>query len=141
MLTTITTTVEHGSKTYSGRIGTIKRTSFGFEDHGIVTAYLHVEWPGGGIGAGGYTLDSPRKNEDGKHVGRFGSAYGMDHIMRILETVGVDTWEKLPGKQVIVLFEGPSIWGSTSCGIAGITTEKVLDFKAHYEAFAAEVDD
>jgi len=134
----IKTTIEHDSKTYSGQIGTIKRTTLGTESHGIVTAMLHIEWKGGGIGVGGYCLDEPKKDAAGKHVGRFGTAYGLDHIMRILETVGVDRWEDLPGKQVIVLFEGSGGWGSTSCGIAGITNEKVLDIKAHAESFRAE---
>ena len=137
-MTIIKTTIQHEGKTYSGQIGTIKRTSLGIEDHGIVTSMLHIEWTGGGIGVGGYCLDTPRKDDDGKHHGRIGTAYGLDHIMRILETVGVDSWEQLPGKQVIVLFEGTGGWGSVSCGIAGITNEKVLDIKAHAESFSGE---
>lgn len=136
----IQTIIKHDDKTYSGQIGTIKRTSFGMEDHGIMTAMLHVEWKGGGIGVGGYTLDGPRKDDNGKHLGRFGSAYGMDHLMRIMETVGVEKWEALPGKQVIVLFPSDNHWGSTACGIAGITNEKVLDFKEHFRTFAGEGD-
>ncbi|MFS0715500.1 hypothetical protein ABC337_04860 [Arthrobacter sp. 1P04PC] len=137
-MTTIKTTVEHEGKTYSGQIGTIKSTSLGTQDPGIMTAMLHIEWKGGGIGVGGYTLDEPRKDDDGKHLGRFGTAYGLDHIMRILETVGVDRWEQLPGKQVIVLFEGKGGLGSISCGIAGITNEKVLDIKSHASSFIDE---
>lgn len=139
-MATITTTIENGGKTYAGRIGTIRRTALGTQDHGIVSATLHVEWHGGGIGAGGYCLDGSRKDDNGKHLGRFGTAYGLDHIMRILETVGVDRWEDLPGKQVIVLFEGASVWGATSCGIAGITNEKVLDFKDHAESFVEDTE-
>ena len=55
--------------------------------------------------------------------------------MRLLETVGVDRWEQLPGQQVIVLFEGEGVWGSISCGIAGITNEKIFDVKAHVKEF------
>jgi len=128
-MTSIKTTIEHKGKTYSGQIGTIKSTSLGTRDHGIMTAMLHVEWKGGGIGVGGYCLDEPRKDGSGKH---------LDHIMRILETVGVDRWEQLPGKQVLVLFEGSGGWGSTSCGIAGITNEKVLDLKDHAFSFIAD---
>lgn len=139
-MSVIKTTIEHDGKTYSGQIGTIKRTSLGVEDHGIMTAMLHIEWKGGGIGAGGNTMDEPRKGEDGKHLGRFGTAYGLDHIMRILETVGVDKWEQLPGEKVIVLFEGPSWIGSTASGIAGITNETVLNFKDHAASFIEERD-
>lgn len=134
-MSSIKTTVEHEGKTYTGQIGTIKRTTLGLEDHGIMSAFLHVQWTGGGIGVGGYTLDGPKFDENDKFIARFGSAYGLDQIMRILETVGVGKWEDLPGKQVIVLFEGRGGLGSTSCGIAGITNDKVLDFKDHAATF------
>lgn len=136
----IQTIIKHDGKTYTGQIGTIKRTELGIEDHGIMTAWLHVDWRGGGIGVGGYTLDGPRKDDDGKHLGRFGSDFGMDHVMRILETVGVHNWEDLPGKQVIVLFKDGGGLGSTACGIAGITNEKVLDFKKHVAPYISEKD-
>lgn len=136
----IQTIIKHDGVTYTGQIGTIKRTTLGIEDHGIMSAMLHVEWKGGGIGVGGYTLDGPRKDDDGKRLGRFGSAFGMDHIIRILETVGVEKWEALPGKQVIVLFKDGGGWGSTACGIAGITNENVLDFKKHVALFINEKD-
>ena len=55
--------------------------------------------------------------------------------MQIIETVGVGNWEQLPGEQVIVLFEDDGGWGATSCGIAGLTNEKVLDFKEHADSF------
>lgn len=131
----IQTTITHEGKTYTGQIGTIKRTTLGIEDHGIMSAMLHVEWKGGGIGVGGYTLDEPRKDDDGKHIGRFGSAFGLDHLMQIIETVGVGNWEALPGKQVIVLFKDGGGWGATACGIAGLTNERVLDFKDHAATF------
>ncbi|NWL13271.1 hypothetical protein DM793_18565 [Paenarthrobacter nitroguajacolicus] len=134
-MTIIKTTIQHEGKTYAGQIGTIKSTRLGVEDHGVMTATLNIEWSGGGIGVGGYTLDSPRKDDSGKHLGRIGTAYGLDHIMRLLETVGVDRWEQLPGKQVIVMFEGDGGWGSISCGIAGITNEKVFDVKVHVNEF------
>jgi len=134
-MSTITTTIENNGNTYAGQIGTIKSTSFGTESHGIITATLHVQWKGGGIGVGGYCLDEPKKDAEGKHLGRFGTSYGLDHLMRVMETVGVDTWEQLPGKQVIVLFADGGGWGSTACGLAGITNEKVLDFKEHASSF------
>lgn len=131
----IQTTIEHDGTTYSGQIATIKSTALGTEDHGIFTAWLNLEWPGGGIGVGGLALDGPHKDADGKHLGRVGSAFGADHVMRIIETVGVDKWEQLPGCQVIVLFEGKGGLGSQACGIAGITNEKVLNFKKHAKSF------
>ncbi len=135
MSTGITVKVEHNGTTYDGTIGTIKSTHLGDEDHGIVTAYVHVEWPGGGIGVGGYCLDKPLK-VDGKFIRRQGTAYGLDHLMQIMATVGVDRWEKLPGKQVIVLFaEGNSGWGGKSVGLAGTTNGQVFVLAEHAETW------
>lgn len=139
-------TVEHDGVVYGGQMATIKSTALGLEDHGIVTAFLHCEWPGGGIGVGGFGLDAPVKDADGKFLGREGTAYGLDHIMRLAQTVGVDRWEQLPGKHVIVLFKnaGGSWLGSTSVGIAHPTDDKrVLILKEHAELWqmrAAEAE-
>ena len=70
----------------------IKRTSLGYEDHGILTCYLHLEQAGSGQGFGGYRLDAHK-----------GSSIWTDFwVKRILEVVGVGTWEELPGKFVRV---------------------------------------
>lgn len=127
--------VEHHGVTYAGQIATIKSTMLGTEDHGLWTFYLNVQWPGGGVGVGGYCLDISQKDADGKFVDRVGTAYGLDVLMRVCETVGVDRWEQLPGQQVIVLFEGESYLGSQSLGIAGTTSGKVLILKEHAEAW------
>lgn len=128
-----TVNVEHNGKTYGGQLGTIKSTSLGIQDHGCLTAMLHVEFKCGGIGVGGIVLDTPVKDTDGKFLLREGSAFGADHIIEIINTAGVEKWESLPGKQIIVLFEGKSLWGSTAAGFAGITNEEVLIFKEHAE--------
>ena len=131
--------IEHEGKKYSGHIATIDSTNLQVEDHGIFTAMLHTSWKGGGVGVGGFCLDSPEKDEDGKHLGRIGTAYGADHIMRLIETVGAPSWEALQGKQVIVLFEGENAWGSVSVGIAGITNEKIFILKDHAAAWKEKV--
>ena len=123
--------IEHNGKTYGGHIATIDRTTLGSPSHGVVSAWLHTKWLGGGVGVGGLCLDEPLKDDDGKFIKRVGTAYGLDHIMQVMETVGVEKWEDLPGKHIIVLFEGKSIWGATSVGIAGITNGKVLIYKDH----------
>lgn len=126
-----TITITHDGVTYTGHVATIKGTSLGYEDHGILTAFLHCEWSGSGIGVGGYCLD---RHKDGPGFGsRQGTAYGLDHVMRLMETVGVNEWEQIKGRQVIVLFEGTgSTLGMTAAGIAHITDEKrVLILKDH----------
>lgn len=58
---------------------------FGFEDHGILTFWLMLEYEGGSVGWGGYAL---------------GNGFTEKAIAAILNTVGVETWEELKGKLV-----------------------------------------
>lgn len=76
----------------------IESTYFGGEDHGIMTAYLYLKYDMGGQGFGGYGLDM--YNEKTKE--REGTAYGLEFVRRVLETVGVKRWEDLPGKYIRV---------------------------------------
>jgi hypothetical protein len=127
----LTITIEHNGTQYRGQIATIKSTHLGDEDHGILTTMIHLAWDGAGVGFGGYCLDAPRKDDSGKFLGRVGTAYGLDHLMRIMETVGVDGWEHLPGRQVIALFDDANTWGAKVKGIAGMTTGKVFIPEEH----------
>lgn len=124
--------IEHNGKKYTGHIATIESTSLGYESHGILTAMLHCKWRSGGVGVGGFFLDQP-KNKDARDYTRVGTAYGLDHIIRIIETVGVDCWEDLKGSSVLVLFEGENVsgLGSMSRGIAGLHNDKVLILQEH----------
>jgi hypothetical protein len=63
----------------------IRSTMLGREDHGIPTAFVHLEWEGAGQGFGGYDLRH--------HTG---------FVQNVLDTVGVSAWEKLPGTVVRV---------------------------------------
>lgn len=130
-----TITIEHNGTTYYGKVATIKSTMIGVEDHGILTAYLHCDGDGWGIGVGGYGLDQP-VTVDGKFSHREPTAYGFDHIVQMARTVGVNTWEKLPGREVLVLFDSPNSWGGTAKGIAHISDEsKVFILAEHAEAW------
>ena len=71
----------------------IERTMLGYEDHGIFTCYLYLNYGGSGQGFGGYFLDS----YDEEKQERIGSAYGMDFIVSILKVMEVSTWEELKG--------------------------------------------
>jgi hypothetical protein len=130
--------IEHDGATYHGQLARIDSTRLGWEDHGILTAYLNCSWASGGIGVGGFCLDTPQSREkrDAGDYSRKGTAYGLDHLMRLMETVGVDRWEKLPGQQVLVLFEDSGGPGSISVGIANALDEdKVLVLQQHAEAW------
>lgn len=66
----------------------IKATKLGFVGNDIQD--------GGGVCVGGYALSQYDKTKQ-KIVG---TAKGTSVIMRILEVVGVDTWEELQGKYI-----------------------------------------
>lgn len=114
---------------WSAEVMRIKNTRLGIEDHGICTAYLHCKGNGVGTGVGGYSLD----DKPSEHFGgrRIGSAYGLDWIMEVCKTIGVEAWEDLPGKAIYILYDKPGHWGQVAKGIANIDTGKALIFEQH----------
>ena len=75
----------------------IKATKLGFVGNDILTFDLILDiQDGGGVCVGGYALSQYDKTKQ-KIVG---TAQGTSVIMRILEVVGVDTWEELKGKYI-----------------------------------------
>jgi hypothetical protein len=128
-------TLEHDGVTYAGQVGTITATSLGLEDHGVMTTQLIFEGVGWGVGFGGMCLDEFDKAEDR----RVGSAFGLDHIMELLRVVGVSSWEKIKGKQMVVLYKDESFWGSSPVGIASLEGDRVFIPKAHAESWLEKV--
>lgn len=63
------------------RNAVIKRTELGYEDHGILTAWLHLYYGSSGQGFGGFWLN-------------------VKFIDGVLKTVGVQRWEDLAGKHL-----------------------------------------
>jgi hypothetical protein len=72
-------------------IAKIERTFLGYEDHGILTAYLHVTYGGAGQGIGGYDL----RPGNGAVAARW--------IDWTLKACGVRSWEDLKGRTIYVL--------------------------------------
>jgi hypothetical protein len=71
----------------------ISSSSLGMEDHGILTAWLHMLGDGWGQGFGGFALDAWNETAR-KRVGNV--ACGI-FVRRVLETLELDSWEKLAG--------------------------------------------
>jgi len=80
----------------------ITGTSLGFEDHGILTARVFVEFDSGGCAFGGYAMD----NYDAIAKRRTGTAFGCQFVMDVIQTIGVEKWEDLKGKHCRVEHEG-----------------------------------
>jgi hypothetical protein len=71
----------------------ITGTTLGFEDHGIFTCFIHLDYGGVAQSFGGYFLEHyPRMIQD------------------ILKTVGVESWEELSGKYIRVMAESHKIY-------------------------------
>lgn len=109
------------------RIGKIRGTFLGVEDHGILTATLTMDFGGSGMTIGGYECD--------EHVARDkprrGLPQGMTFVRRVLEACGVRSWEALTGRTVYVLMDD-----QRPVGIEPLPTElgKVFLFAEVYEA-------
>jgi hypothetical protein len=100
----------------------IKSTKLGFIANGICSFDLILDIQGGsGVCVGGWALDGPNKEKR-----RVGSAYGMSVIMRILEVVGVDTWEELKGKYIRIKDCLP---GDRVTSIGNLMKEEWIDFE------------
>ncbi len=105
----------------------IKSTMLGMEGHGIFTVWLNLDFGGSGQGFGGYCLDEPKK-VDGEHIGRFGTAYGMQKIMDLLSCLEVESWEKLPKTHIRV--EREDRWNGKILRIGHLLKDRWFTFEA-----------
>ena len=104
----------------------IKSTMLGREDHGIMTFSIYIKFDKCvGCGIGGYALDEYNK-ETKTRVFR---AESMEVISKILETVGVETWEQLPGKYIRIKDNG---WGSTIDEIGNLMEDKWFNLREFF---------
>lgn len=96
------------------RIAKIRATHLGEEDHGIMTAYVHLDY-GNGSGMsqsfGGYALDNPLRDAQGKFIRRVGTAEGMELVFAIIRACGVDCWEQVKGRTVMAVIEDGMVRG------------------------------
>lgn len=104
----------------------IRSTTLGREDHGIMTFMIFIDFDSCcTCGVGGYALDG----YDPTTQSRVFCAESMEAISKILNVVGVDTWEQLPGKYI--RFEDEE-WGSTISKIGNIIEDKWFDLKEFF---------
>lgn len=72
----------------------IEGTKIDMGDRGILTAWVHLKYSGGGQGLGGYVLDTCGPAPDYK---RLPTILCGVFVMGILEAVGAPSWEALKG--------------------------------------------
>jgi len=78
----------------------IRSVNLGIEDHGLMTAFVNLDFGSAQQGFGGFCLDEQPETEDGNRVPSRG--LGL-FVARVLEVSGVTQWEKLPGTSVRTL--------------------------------------
>lgn len=108
----VKTVIALNKKDYIGKLTTIDRTKLGYEDHGIFTAMLGCDMGGSYVTAGGWGLDSPRRDDNDDFIGRFGTAFGMQFIIELMKVFGVENWEGIKGRQIYTLFNIDDPYGS-----------------------------
>lgn len=113
----------------------ITSTSITMKDHGSLTFWVFLEGCGWGVGFGGYCIghgylgSKDFKAENGD---------GLEAMMRIMDVVGVDSWEDLNGKYVRCELEG---WGGKCVKIGNIITDKWFDMPTFFEERRRKNDD
>ena len=104
----------------------IESTMLGREDHGIMTFMIFVKFDKCvACGVGGYALDGYDKNLQQ----RVFCANGMEAVSKILDVVGVDKWEDLPGKYIRIKDNG---WGSTIDEIGNLMEDKWFNLREFF---------
>lgn len=71
----------------------ITKVSLTMRDHGVLCYYLMLETDGGGCAYGGVVIGKGYLGADNFE----GYAKGIEALMRIMNTLGVDSWEDLEG--------------------------------------------
>lgn len=104
----------------------ITGTMLGREDHGIMTFMIYIDISERGCcGVGGYALDG----YDRETKTRVFSAKSMEAISKILEVVGVDTWEQLQYKYIRVKDQG---WGKSIDEIGNLMENRWFNLREFF---------
>lgn len=85
---------------------TIESAEIDGDCHGLLSAWVYLDYGGAGQGFGGYVLYLPKSfthHELKSHAGHF--------IYRVLEVAGVEKWSDLKGKTVRVDADYSSVKG------------------------------
>lgn len=117
--------IEEGYEIHNARITHIDLSS---EDHGCLSLEMALDGGGWGCVYGGYKLGTAGTYM--KEEALCGSAAGLECIIRIMHTLGVDRFTELNGKYIRVATKG---WGSSISIIGNIINDKWFDQKSFFE--------
>ena len=105
----------------------ITNVDLSMADHGCLTLVMTLEGGGWGVVYGGYCLGKGYLGADDDFFD--GSAAGMEYLIRIMDTVGVEKFQDLKGKYVRVADKG---WGSSVKIIGNIIKNKWFDAETFF---------
>ena len=105
----------------------ITHVDLSMADHGCIALSMTLEGDGWGVCYGGYCLGKGYLGADDSFFN--GSAAGMEYIMRIMDTVGVEKFQALKGKYVRVATKG---WGSSVKIIGNIIKDQWFDAETFF---------
>lgn len=94
------------------KLGKCGKPDLAYEDHGILTLFVSIDFGSSVQGFGGYSLDA--YDEQTKH--RKGSAAGMDFIVRLLKLFGVSRLEDIENRPVYALYDSGK-WNDPIIGL------------------------
>ena len=108
----------------------ITNTSITMADHGCLTFFITIEGGGcWGISLGGYAIAYGYLGSD---EFKADSGVGLEAMMHIMDTVGVDRWEDLKGKYIRVKGD---IYGRKSIEVIGnLLDDKWFDLKEFFRS-------
>lgn len=106
----------------------VEKVDLSMADHGCLTLAMTLQGGGWGVVYGGYCLGKGYLGADDDFFD--GSAAGMEYLMRIMDTVGVERFQDLKGKYVRVATKG---WGSQVKIIGNILKDKWFDAEEFFK--------
>ena len=105
----------------------IDKVSISMADHACLTFNLYLEGLGWGCGFGGYCIGHGFLGADDDEFSA--SDKGLEAMMRIMNTVGVEKWEDLEGKYVRCVVNG---WDDNIDEIGNLIEEKWFNIKTFF---------
>ena len=98
----------------------IASTTLGFEDHGLLTFFLHLSGDGWGVGWGGHCIEGP---------------WASKIVRAVLQMLQVSTWEEVSGQFVRVETAGA---GHRVTRIGHFMRDEWIDLDTFFEEEASE---
>jgi hypothetical protein len=99
------------------------------DDHGLLSAWLQLNYGGSGQGFGGFALYLPKSFKHHTLLSPAGH-----YIWRVMEVAEVTEWSKLPGKTIRVKTDSERDFGGRIVAVGHIVKDDWFDPEKDFEA-------